>query len=335
MLAYVHNWSPTLIEIGSLAIRWYGLSYLFGFIAGIALLRFFAEKNLSLLKKSQVSDYITLCALIGVMLGGRLGYALFYQPSLLQFSADFPWWGVLQVWDGGMASHGGILGVTLFTFWYGWKHKIPAVHIGDNLVVAAPIGLALGRFANFINGELVGKVASKDLPWAVQFPKAPLAELSSDSNAISQIRSICEEAQQLDHISYPENTNNLLDFYEHLILQARTNPKLEAIFAEHLHYRHPSQLYEMLVEGVLLFLILFTVRLKAGKKLAYGILTGLFFALYALGRIAVENYRVPDAELILNLSRGQFYSLFMLFASALFFLYAAKFGKKQAQQQNS
>ena len=116
------------------------------------------------LPPQRVGDFITGCALFGVIVGGRLGYVFFDKPEMLREPLS-----ILRVWEGGMSSHGGMLGLLLFTFYYAWRHKISWLNLGDNLVVTAPIGLFFGRCANFINGELYGRIAN--VPWAMQFPK--------------------------------------------------------------------------------------------------------------------------------------------------------------------
>ena len=166
-LAYfVHDLSPYLIHFGGVfGLRWYGIAYLAGFAVGILLYRRLATLGYSDLRPSQVTDFITMGALIGVLLGGRLGYMLFYDwDHFIHDPLIF-----FRVWEGGMASHGGIVALTLFTFWYARRHHLSWRNLGDNLVVVAPVGLFFGRCANFINGELYGRIAH--VWWAVQFPK--------------------------------------------------------------------------------------------------------------------------------------------------------------------
>ena len=124
----------------------------------------------------QVADFITWVALFGVMLGGRLGYVLFYRPEMLRDPLS-----ILRVWEGGMSSHGGMIGLSFSLFYYARRHKISWTNLGDNLVVVAPIGLFFGRCANFINGELYGRVTN--VPWAMQFPKELLDRQCGGSRA--------------------------------------------------------------------------------------------------------------------------------------------------------
>jgi phosphatidylglycerol:prolipoprotein diacylglycerol transferase len=169
MIAYwAHNLSPFVFEIGDgIGLRWYGLSYAAGFLAGWWLYRWLARRGLSPLRPEQVADFITWGAVFGVLLGGRLGYALFYDlPACMADPAR-----IFRVWEGGMASHGGMIGLILYTLWFARRHKVSWTGIGDNLCVVAPVGLFFGRIANFINGELYGRPS--DVPWAILFPGAP------------------------------------------------------------------------------------------------------------------------------------------------------------------
>jgi phosphatidylglycerol:prolipoprotein diacylglycerol transferase len=237
------------------------------------------------------------------MLGGRLGYVLFYRPEMLREPLS-----ILRVWEGGMSSHGGIIGLFLFTLYYARRHKLSWMNIGDNVVVAAPIGLFFGRCANFINGELYGRAAN--VPWAMQFPK----ELLEPANAAEAERAV-GACQQIDPaLSSPEV----------VIAAVGHNPQVKEILRTILTPRHPSQLYEALLEGVVLFLILWVVRTKFRTR--NGVLTGLFFICYAVLRIFVENFREPDAPLVGVFTRGQFFSFFLILIG-IGFLLAAYLGR--------
>jgi phosphatidylglycerol:prolipoprotein diacylglycerol transferase len=234
------------------------------------------------------------------MLGGRLGYVLFYKPAMLRDPLS-----IFRIWEGGMSSHGGIIGLVLFTLYYSRRHKMSWTNLGDNLCVVAPLGLFFGRCANFINGELYGRPAT--VPWAVLFPK----ELVERGGAAQAERGLAL-ARQVDP--------NFTDI-ETVIQAAQTNPQVEAIVRTLLTPRHPSQIYEALVEGVLLFAILWFVRTKMRQP--NGVITGLFLALYAIFRIIVEYFREPDAPMIGMFTRGQFFSFFLV-ALGLAFIVAAK-----------
>ncbi len=171
--AYVHHFDPIIFQFTEgIALRWYGLSYLAGFFGGYVLLKYLAQRKLWVLAPAKTADFIAAAALLGVFVGGRLGYVLFYQiprdgwASVLQDPLV-----IFRVWEGGMASHGGILGLVIFTFYYAWKHKVSWTGLGDGLCVVSPVGIFCGRMANFINGELYGRVTS-GVPWAVKFPSA-------------------------------------------------------------------------------------------------------------------------------------------------------------------
>lgn len=162
---YVHDLSPVLLHIaGPFAIRWYGLAYLGGFLSAWWLLKLLARKKLFALPENEVGNFIMAVGIWGVLVGGRLGYALFYK---FRETLDDPL-SIVRLWDGGMSSHGGALGVVLVVIWYARKHRAPLWNLADNIAVVTPIGLFFGRMANFINGELWGRVT--DVKWAVIFP---------------------------------------------------------------------------------------------------------------------------------------------------------------------
>lgn len=164
--------SPIAFEIGPLQVHWYGIMYLISFVGGYWLLHYRARTRprLSPLQPEQIGDLIFYLAL-GVVLGGRLGYCLFYAPDLFtEFSGDFPWWGVLRITQGGMSFHGGLIGVVVAELWYCRKQRINWLELADFVAPAVPLGLFCGRLGNFINGELWGRVT--DGPWGVVFPHA-------------------------------------------------------------------------------------------------------------------------------------------------------------------
>jgi len=254
---WVHDWSPFLgPHWGNVGIRYYGLSYVLGFLAAGWLLHRYALAGRSLLPAAKVPDFI-VTIVFGVMLGGRIGSFLLYHPEqLLHDPLSF-----FRVWEGGMASHGGFVGVAVAVWWFARSEKIPFIHLGDLIASATPAGLFFGRIANFINGELWGKPTT--VPWAVIFPK------SADPGTPL-----------------------------HLILP-----------------RHPSQLYEAALEGALLLALAQwrfwrtdVVRRQPGR------LCGEFLIAYAIVRAVGEIFREPDSDvsLILGLSRGTFYSVFLV-----------------------
>lgn len=168
---WVHDLDPFLLHIsGDFGIRWYGVSYLAGIMLGWWLLRRWSRSERLPMSPQQVGDFVVTIA-IGMVLGGRLGYAAIYEPSLFwTFESGFPFWKLLAVHQGGMASHGGIAGVAAGAWWWSWRRRQDMLVLGDALATVAPLGIACGRLANFINGELWGR--PWDGPWAVIFPDA-------------------------------------------------------------------------------------------------------------------------------------------------------------------
>ena len=296
---YVHDLSPFLIQFGGgFGLRWYGLAYLAGFVVGILLYRRLAVRGYSDLRPHQVTDFITMGALFGVLLGGRLGYLLFYDaPRFTHDPLIF-----FRVWEGGMASHGGIIGLTLYTVWYARSHRLSFRNLADNLVVVGPVGLFFGRCANFINGELYGRVT--DAAWAVQFPKEILLYTP----------------EQLDRLLAKTATiNPAFANPEAVISGVAASAPLHALLAVELGPRYPSQLVEAGLEGGFLFALLWILRTRA--RLPNGVLTGIFFIVYALVRILGECFREPDAPTTWGLTRGQFLSLFMIGIGMLFMVW--------------
>ena len=296
---YVHDLSPFLLKIGGFGLRWYGLAYLAGFVIGTLLYRRLAQRGYSDLRPDQVADFITMGALFGVLLGGRLGYMLFYDPVGFLHDPLL----IIRVWEGGMASHGGILGLALYTFWYARKHGFSWRNLCDNLVVVAPVGLFLGRCANFINGELYGREAT--VPWAVQFPKEIL---------------FWTPGRQEELITRASAIDSAFASPDVLISGVAASPALRGLLGSYLTPRYPSQIVEALLEGAFLFALLWILRTRC--RLSDGVLSGIFLISYALVRIAGECFREPDAPLTAGMTRGQFLSLFMIVSGILFLVSA-------------
>ena len=303
---YLHDLSPYVIKFtDKIAIHWYGLAYVLGFYLTYKVMYFLAKRGLSEIKPEAVADFITLVSLFGLVLGGRLGYMLLYD---FDHFIHEPWTFFLLN-QGGMASHGGIAGTTLFCGWYAWKHKISWAGIGDSIVCGAPLGIFLGRIANFINGELFGRVTT--VPWAVKFPTELLHEDFERQGG----------ARDLIPYGPLQNSPDIIAYFE----QYRGGrAELEQI----LHPRHPSQLYEAFGEGLLLSAILIFLRLRF-PRMRQGIITGLFFILYAIARIALEFVRQPDSgsTMIMGLTKGQFFSTFMFIVGGFFIAYGLIWGK--------
>jgi len=318
--AYIHDWNPVLVEFGgALAIRWYGLAYLVSFALGFWLLRHLARKQLWVLPDTQVSDFIAFSALFGVFLGGRLGYVLFYMiPKRgIEYVLNDPLV-IFKVWEGGMASHGGIFALVIFTFFHARKKGVSWTGLGDGLCVVAPVGLFCVRMANFINGELYGRV-DPDCKWAMRFPSA-LSDPKAPEH--SQREAAHHAVMQIAPPAEGQDCN--IDYIREAL---RSSPELHQAFTPLLEPRHPSQLYEAILEGALLFLLLWTLRLRL-PQLGHGVLTGLFFILYAVGRMTAELYREPDSALIGPLTKGQFYSTFMIVLGLAFLAWGLTKGRK-------
>lgn len=295
MLAFfLHTLSPFIVEVGhGIGLRWYGLAYVLAFVAGFYLYRWLACKGYTEMPPDKVGDFITWGAIFGVMIGGRLGQMLFYDfGAFLQDPLMF-----FRVWEGGMSSHGGMLGLVAFTFFYSRKHQLSWTSIGDSLCVVAPIGLFFGRIANFINGELYGRVSR--VPWAVQFPK----ELYEQPD-------LAQMAQ--GRLGMP---------VDRIVELARTDSHVQEVLRSVLSPRHPSQIYEALLEGVLLFALLWALRTKTRQP--RGVVTGAFFALYAILRIIGEMFREPEVYNF-GFTRGQFLSGFLILMGAAFILWGYK-----------
>jgi phosphatidylglycerol:prolipoprotein diacylglycerol transferase len=330
---YVHDLSPVLIRFtDAIQLRWYGLAYLAAFLVGAWLLNVLAKRKLWVLPPGAAGDFIAAAAIFGVFIGGRLGYMLWYHTREhgWDWISEDPLM-VFKVWEGGMASHGGILGLVIFTWFYAKKKKVSWRGLGDGLCVVSPLGLFFGRMANFINGELYGRTA-EGVAWAVKFPRALVEQKNAEglqpnfdqaaaaaASASEALRgpyeAWTEASARAGSLAEQWHANSL--FVDRMIPIRRHEPAVSKAIEPFLLPRHPSQLYEGLLEGIALFAILWFVRTRYPKAPA-GVLTGLFFIFYALFRIFAEQFREPDAKMVGALTSGQFLSLFMIVAGAAF-----------------
>lgn len=342
---WVHNLDPFLIQFSStFGIRWYGLAYLTGFVVGAMLMIFLAKRGRRAIRADMVTDYITYVVL-GTMIGGRLGYALFYSPDLLtDFSSSFPFWGVLRVWEGGMASHGGIIGVFVAGLLFAKRHKLDWRHLGDLVVLGGSVGIFFGRIANFINGELFGRPAPAGWPLSVKFPgemflwlkhdkEKNLADLASGPDLLPKIVDAAKacgvDVNQLNTwISQVRSSQGARYQVQNVIntiieqIQNGNEAARQALGAV-LTPRYPSQLYEAVLEGLLLFIIAFWFWRKPRKP---GVVGALWLTCYAVVRIIGEHFRMPDAEIgfqLFGLTRGQWLSIGQLVISAALLAYVA------------
>ena len=353
MLAtYVNDLNPVIFEItDSIKLRWYGFAYLMAFVVGYLLLKWMGDRKLWVLPGKVAGDFIAYTAFFGVFLGGRIGNVLIYQRA--EFVSD-PLM-VFRVWEGGMASHGGLAGVMLFALYYARKNKVSWTGIGDGISVVAPLGLMFGRLANFINGELYGRV-DKTYAWAMKFPNTlwdremvegsqqnrgealHAAAVADDGGSYSEYYEKLTSLEAAYHArKIQPGTQEYADFMElsaqhSTVLKdsIRENDAVKDAVAQYLEPRYPSQLFQAALEGLLLFLILFAIRLKF-PKLAHGVITGVFFIFYAIFRITAENFREPEIDnlnlLGLEITMGQFLSGFMVFIG-IGFIVRAKYTVK-------
>ncbi len=280
--AFIHDLSPFAIRFGDgLGIRWYGLAYLTGFVAAWLILRWMARTGRGLLRPEQVGDFMTWMV-VGVLAGGRIGYVLFYSIDLLwTFSPSFPFWGVLEIHKGGMASHGGILGVVIACVLYGRSRGIPSWHLLDSVGFCAPIGLGLGRVANFVNGELWGRplpaTMQADPPgWSVKYPDEMLEVDFPNGGAIDGLVTM---------ISNPANLPPR-EALRDAVYAGRTD--VADAIAPYLVAYYPSQLFQALTDGLLLFAIVAIVWLKPRNP---GVVSGWFLMGYGVMRIVSEQFR--------------------------------------------
>jgi phosphatidylglycerol:prolipoprotein diacylglycerol transferase len=338
-MAYLHNFDPFALQFpeflagfGLAGVRWYGLAYLAGFVGGYYAILLKVRKGQSQLSEVQVADFVTYAA-IGVLVGGRLGYALFYSTELwLSFDSHFPYWGVLKVNEGGMASHGGILGVLMVSWLYSRRHKMSFLHLQDVTVFGGAIGFFFGRLANFVNGELYGRESAADFRWAVKFPQEMFLWLQKDFGKLKAVGPAVDALQSVQTPTGPVEVNAKLwstwlenygpdpaarervtEVIEGLIYQVQGgNSAVSDALKPVLTPRHPSQLYQAVLEGLLVFLALCWIWRKPQKP---GVLSGWFATLYCSARIVGEQFRMPDAHIgfqLWGLTRGQWLSIGML-----------------------
>ena len=245
---------PVIISIGFIDIRWYSLAYIFGLILGLDLIKRLNKINGNLITTQKLDNFF-IWSVVGIILGGRIGYVLFYQTNLFLNNPIY----IFEIWNGGMSFHGGLIGIIISIFFFCRINKLSFFYLSDLVALVAPIGLFLGRIANFINTELIGKPT---------------------------------------------------DFFISVIYPTIDNLP-----------RHPSQLYEAIFEGLVLFIILIIFFFKNKKYKKYGVISGIFLSLYALFRFLIEFLREPDPQLglLFNLiSMGQILSIpFLVFGIIL------------------
>ena len=240
--------SPIALDLGVIAIKWYSLAYLAGIVLGYWHLSRMIRHPGSPMAQRHADD-VFFYATLGIILGGRLGYSIFYAPELWTHPAN-----LFKLWQGGMSFHGGLIGTVMAIGWVAWRNKLNFIRMCDYISVVVPLGLFFGRLANFVNGELWGRMTDASVPWAMVFPGG--GEMP----------------------------------------------------------RHPSQLYEALLEGFVLGVVLLLLFWKTRARWRVGLLTGIFTMGYGLARFTVEFFREPDSQLqefarATHLSMGQWLTL--------------------------
>ncbi|HEB54468.1 MAG TPA: prolipoprotein diacylglyceryl transferase [bacterium] len=315
-------WDPVLFDIPWLPIdvRWYGLMYVVGFVCAQWVFVRLARRGFFPVAPEAAPDLIFYC-IFGVMLGGRIGYALFYDQSLLN-PVRF-----VQVWTGGLAFHGGLAGVCVAIWLFCRKHEIGWARVADSAALAVCPGILAVRIANFINGELYGRETSPDTFGAMQFPTDPAAlRLMHIPGGIAmRDRELCIQvacgkrdwADVADRLSATDDLGRPIDWQRvqeyldwdavrqatHLVpAESGSGEMVERLVVP---YRHPSQLYEGLAEGLLLGIVLWIVyRLTRDRPLATGRYAAVFLLGYALARFSLEFVRKPDEQFLAGGSDG-------------------------------
>jgi phosphatidylglycerol:prolipoprotein diacylglycerol transferase len=276
---------PVAISLGPFAIRWYALAYIVGLVIGWRYCLMLADRPPKLVARRDIDDFL-VWATLGVVLGGRIGYVLFYN---FDYYADHPLQ-ALYLWHGGMSFHGGALGVTLAIVLFARQRKLSIFALADIVIEAIPIGLFFGRIANFINGELYGRIS--DVGWAMIFPNGAVRE---DAVPLG-LSGLCQS------VTLADGTAGL------------NCP------------RHPSELYEAACEGLLLFVLLLIAE-RRGVRRRPGIETGIFLVGYAVARMSGELFRQPDAQLgylLFGTTMGQLLSIPVLIAGLVIIWWAGR-----------
>ncbi len=342
---WFHNIDPFIIQItDNFGLRWYSMSYIMGFFMVYLCVRWLIYKKISSLSKTTAVDLITWAAM-GVILGGRLGYAIFYDQSILiTFDSYFPYWEFLKIYHGGLASHGGIIGIITAIVFFAKRRGCSLWHCLD-LAALGGIGIFFGRIANFINGELFGRVIEGKVLLAVQFPQEMLLWLSQKktgylqdlSVAVSNLKQGIDPNVWQDWIYQFEATGSYSGRIYSVIralITACENGNREVITAlqKVISYRHPSQIYQAVLEGLIPFLMVCFLFYRK-KPLKPGIIGGCWAVCYAVMRVLGEQFRMPDAHLgfqALGLTRGQWLSVLMLVCIAVYFVLVIKSKKEKA-----
>ena len=318
---FLHRIDPFVIEIApGIGIRWYGTAYIAGAVVAYLIIHWMAKRGRAMIRPETVFDFC-LNVLVGAFIGGRIGFCLLYQPALLGFMNQFPFWGVLALQNGGMASHGGIIGALVAAWLFSVRHKVPLLHLLDLACLVGPLGIAFGRLANFVNGELYGRPCSPNLWWGVKFPQELLTQQGEElvvlSPAAAQVG--VEPADWMKWLGDPDSFRQpLADTLTHIIEAVQAgNVQVINIVEPLLTPRYPSQLIQAGLEG---FLVVALLALLWSWPRKPGVVAGSFVVLYAIARIIGEQFRMPDADIgfeLFGLTRGQELSILMLLAGVI------------------
>ena len=331
-MIYYHQLDPFLIQFTErFGIRWYSMAYIAGFLfayfAGVYLIK----SNRLQLHLKKLSDIVFFGAL-GAVFGGRIGFCLFYNPQLLfSFDLSFPYWSLLKVHEGGMSSHGGILGLLIASIFYAHRHKISLYSMADLGAVAGAFGIFLGRITNFINGELYGRVVEGNTWFAVKFPGELMLWasnpklyqkklLSLDSlfpylnSSLIQIPSSYTWSQWISLAGEQGGDSvhaNYVSYLCQLIYQSAYSAPINQLLEPLLSLRYPSQLYQSFFGGFMPFILISVFWIKRRRS---GVISVVFILSYLFFRLFTEFYRQPDPSIgfqWLYLTRGQWLSLLM------------------------
>lgn len=319
MSQMIHDLSPFLIKFtDGFGVRWYGLSYVVSFFFAYVLMSFLVSRQRSGLTSKHIGDFIVYIA-FGTVIGGRLGYVLFYAPDLLwKFRADFPFWGVFAIGEGGTSVHGGILGVVVACMLYARASGASLLTLFDLCAVSGPLGIFFGRLANFVGGEMLGRPAPADFPLAVKFPQElHLWSLADDARLGPVVEKAgASLAQWTDLLSRapsdPAAKEQVSNVIETVIAKIQDGDAVvRDLLAPMLTPRHPWALYAAFSQGLLLFFVLFLMCRGPRKP---GFIAAMFVILYSAIGVADGFFREPDAMIgmqWLDLTRGQWLSLAM------------------------
>lgn len=303
--ATVHTLDKFVFEISpGVGPRWYGTAYLMGFLVAWAIMRWLAKSGRIPMTTRMVGDFM-FNAVIGVIVGGRLGHCVFYEPHLLvQFGGEVPFWGLLEIHKGGMSSHGGVIGVALAVVLYARKHRVPILALGDAACFVAPWGLMFGRLANWVNGELWGRPLPAEMQaaapwWSVKYPEE-ITLFVDLPKSLDPLRELVPASVRLESAAANGGTMSDQVFSQWLYATAydHASPAHDAVvrgIEPVLTAYYPSQFFQAAAEGPAL-LLLMTLAWLAPRRA--GVVTGVFFAGYGVLRYTTEQFREPDSAVI-------------------------------------